>query len=154
MRALTPQQQLIAALEHSRSRLMSVIEGLSEEQMSALAIDGWSVKDHLTHLTLWDEMRFFEISRVARGGRASFPETDEGGVAWINDRFAEMRRRLPLAQVLEDMRFAREMVIQAIASSPEQRLDESLFEEIGATGAMHELSHARTIHEWRQREGI
>jgi hypothetical protein len=73
MRALTPQQQLIAELDHAADQVAAAISGLTDEQASRPAEDGWSVRDHLTHLTFWHEMRFFEVSRIARGGRAAFP---------------------------------------------------------------------------------
>jgi hypothetical protein len=153
LRALTANQQLITELENSRALLLSAIEDLSEEQMSRPAIDGWSVKDHLTHLTLWDEMRFFEISRIARGGQAGFP--DEEDVDWLNNAVAEMRRHLTFAQVLADLAYARDMVLQAVALCPEERLDNGLYEGIGLEGgAAHDRSHAETIQAWRKKEGI
>lgn len=156
MRALTTNQQLITELEHSRAELLRAIGGLSEEQMTRPAINGWSVKDHLTHLTVWDEMRFFEISRIARGGEASFKETpDEEGLAWINEPTVVMRRRLSLAQVLADLSFARDLVLQAVALCPEERLDQGLYGEIGiGGGAAHDRSHAKTIADWRKKERI
>ena len=51
----------------SRAALMSAIEGLSEADMSQAALDGWSVKDHLTHVTVWDEIRASEIERISGG---------------------------------------------------------------------------------------
>jgi hypothetical protein len=99
-------------------------------------------------------MRFFEISRIARGGRAGFPVTDEAGVEQINQQFVANRRSLPLAQVLADLDFAREMVRQAVSSCPEDRLDERFYEEIGINGAAHDTDHAEMITAWRQREGI
>jgi hypothetical protein len=154
MRALTDRNQLLLELDTARARVMEAIAGLTEEQTSRPDLDGWSVKDHLTHLTLWHEMRFFEISRIARGGRAGFPVTDEAGVEHINQQFAVNRRPLSLAQVLADLDFAREMVRQAVATSPEDRLDLSHYEELGPNGAGHETAHAEMITAWRQREDI
>ena len=154
MRVGTTRDELLLELNTARARLMSAIAGLREEQMSRRDIDGWSVMDHLTHLTLWHEMRFFEISRIARGGRAGFPVTDEAGVEHINQQFVANRRSLPLAQVLADLDFAREMVRQAVATCPEDRLDERLYEELGPNGAGHETAHAEMITAWRQREGL
>src|SRR3990172_10155634 len=142
MRVGTTRDELLLELNTARARLMSAIAGLREEQMSRRDIDGWFVKDHLTHLTLWHEMRFFEISRIARGGRAGFPVTDEAGVEHINQQFVANRRSLPLAQVLADLDFAREVVRQAVAMCPEDRLDERLYEELGPNGAGHETAHA------------
>lgn len=155
MRALTPHQQLISELDHAADRVVAAIAGLTDEQASRPAEDGWSVKDQLTHMTFWHEMRFFEISRIARGGRAGFPATDEKGVEHINEQMAANRRPLPLVQVVADLEFAREMVKQAVLSAPEDRLDTSLYEEIGIQGgAAHEIRHAILIEAWRKQEGL
>jgi hypothetical protein len=154
MRAATARDQFLLEMDTARDRVNKAIAGLSEEQMSRPAIDGWSVKDHLTHLTLWHELRFFELSRVARGGRAGFPVTDEAGVEHINQQFAANRRSLPLDQVLADLDFARDMVRQAVSNCPEDRLDLNLYQELGPHGAGHEISHAEMITAWRKREGL
>lgn len=158
MRALTPQQQLIAELDHAADQVAAAISGLTDEQMSRPTIDGWSVKDHLAHLTFWHEMRFFEVSRIARGGRSGFPITEvvDGvdPIDEINERFSSNRRSLSLAQVLSDLDFARVMVRQAIVACPEDRLNLSLYEEIGPNGVGHDIAHAEMITAWRQKEGI
>lgn len=154
MRVGTTRDQLLLEMDTASSRVNEAIAGLTEEQMSRPELDGWSVKDHLTHLTLWHELRFFELSRIARGGRAGFPETDEAGVEHINEQFAANRHSLPLAQVLADLDFAREMVRQAVSNCPEDRLDVNLYEELGPNGAGHETSHAEMITAWRQKEGL
>ncbi len=155
MRALTTHQQLITELDHAAERVAAAIKGLTDEQASRSAADGWSVKDQLTHMTFWHEMRFFEISRIARGGRAGFPVTDENGVEHINEQMAANRRRLPFAQVVADLDFAREMVKQAVLACPEDRLNQRLYEEIGIQGgAAHEIEHAGLIEAWRQKESI
>ncbi len=155
MRGLTLQQQLLSEIDAAAERVSAAIAGLTDEQASRAAADGWSVKDQLTHMTFWHEMRFFEISRIARGGRAGFPATDEKGVERINEQMAANRRRLPLAQVVADLDFAREMVKQAVLACPEDRLDQRLYEEIGIQGgAAHEIEHAGRIEAWRKQEGI
>ena len=154
MRVGTTRDQLLLEMDAAGDRVSEAIAGLSDEQMSRPDLDGWSIKDHLTHLTLWHELRFFELSRIARGGRASFPVTDESGVEHINQQFAANRRPLPFAQVLADLDFAREMIRQAIANCPEERLDPRLFEELGPHGAGHDTAHAEMITAWRRREGI
>lgn len=155
MRALTLHQQLIAEFEHAAGRVAAAIASLTDEQASRPAQDGWSVKDQLTHMTYWHEMRFFEISRIARGGRAAFPVTPEEGVKHLNEQIAANRRALPLTQIVADLDFAREMLKQAVLAAPEDRLDQSLYEEIGIQGgANHEIEHAGLITAWREKEGI
>jgi hypothetical protein len=154
MRVGTTRDQLLLEMDTARDRLNEAIAGLTEDQTSRAEIDGWSVKDHLTHLTLWHELRFFELSRIARGGRAGFPVTDEAGVEHINQQFAANRRPLPIDQVLADLDFARDMVRQAVANCPEDRLDLRFYQELGPNGAGHDSEHAEMIVAWRKGEGI
>ncbi len=154
MRGTGPQVQLAAELREAGAEVQRAIAGLSEGEMSAPAIDGWSVKDHLIHMTVWHEMRFHEISRIARGGRAAFPALTDEQVESLNQLTVSLRRALALSQVLDDLEFARSLVIEAITASPEAALREGNFGEVGLRGGIqHDLEHARTIREWRQREG-
>jgi hypothetical protein len=154
LRALTPQQELISELDAAAGQLDQAIAGLTDENASHPGPDRWSVKDHLTHVTFWHEMRFFEMSRIARGGRPAFQHMDEETVTPMNELNASNRRRLTLSQVTDDLNFAREMVKQAIIASPEDRLDVDNFEEMGPNGAGHEIQHAAQIAELRTKEGI
>lgn len=155
LRDTTIHQKLISEIDAAAARLHAAIDGLTDDHASRPARDGWSVKDQVTHLTFWHEMRFFEISRIARGGSAGFPETSEDGVRDLNEQIAANRRRLTLAQVVADLEFAREMVKQAVLGTPGNRLDQSLYDEIGIQGgAAHEIEHAEVITAWRLKEGI
>lgn len=145
LRALTDRQQLLTELEHARQRVREAVAGLTEEQASKAGADGWSIKDHLTHMTLWHEMRFFEISRIARGGQAAFPESSEERIEPINELFSVNRHDLPFDQVIADLEFAWEMLEQAIAACPEDRLALRHFSELGPTGAGHDMEHAEVI---------
>lgn len=142
-------------LEAAGDRVAAAIDGLSEERASAPAIDGWSVKDHLNHMCHWHEFRVTEIMRVSRGGTAAFPHFSDEQLETVNRTFTDLRRRLPLTQVVEDLKFARSIVIEAVANCPEEALDENRYEECGIqAGIAHDIDHARTIEAWRKREGI
>jgi len=149
-----PQARLVFELKEAGSRVRRAVEGLTEEQMSQPAIEGWSVKDHLIHLTVWHEMRFHEVSRIARGGQSAYrPLTDEE-VETVNSLTVALRRHLPVSQVLDDLDFARSLVAEAIAGCPEEALDESKYGEVSLTGVQHDFEHAETIKAWRQKEGL
>ena len=72
-RGLTTSEQFVSEIDAAKAQVDAAIAGLTDEQASRREIDGWSVKDHLTHLTFWHEMRFFELSRIARGGHFGLP---------------------------------------------------------------------------------
>jgi hypothetical protein len=152
---LTDRQQLVAELEHARERVREAVIGIDDETASRPGADGWSVKDHLTHITLWHEMRFFEISRIARGGDYSFPTSGEDAITPLNEAFVDNRRRLSLGQVVADLEFAWEMVQQAVLACPEDRLAGRLYGEIGISGgAEHDIEHAEAIAGLRARPPV
>lgn len=47
---------LLKHYEQMREELLSAIHGLSDGLMTEPSLDGWSVKDHLAHLALWDDI--------------------------------------------------------------------------------------------------
>jgi hypothetical protein len=152
---MTAHQQLISELDFAAERVAAVLKGLDDAQASRPAEDGWSVKDQIAHMTFWHEMRFFEISRIARGGRFGFPPASEEAVEHINNQMVQNRRHLSLEQLVADLDFAREMVKQAVLAAPEARLDQSLFGEIGISGgAAHEIEHSGLIEAWRKKENL
>ena len=155
MRSLTDRDQLAAEFRAARNDVYAAIQGLNEDQMSRPAADGWSVKDHLSHLTVWHEFRFYEISRVARGGGHALAGMSDADIDKLNEMLVTPRRALSIQQVVEDLEFARELVLSVIANAPESALDESRYGEAGLRGgAEHDLEHAQAIRALREREGI
>jgi len=152
VRVGTSRDQLILSLKAARTQVLDAISGLSQEQMSLPEIEGWSAKDHLNHLTVWDEFRFYEISRIARGGAPAFPSMNDEDIESLNAITIRLRRGLPLPQVLKDMEFVRSMILQAISGCPEEPLSAGRYSQVGFGGS-HDLDHAATLRTWREREG-
>ncbi len=143
-------EELAAELAAAHERVREAIAGLTDDEASVAGLDGWSIKDHLTHLTLWHEMRFFEVNRIARGGHPSFPLASEEQVTPLNETVAAYRRNLSLEQVVADLEFAWSMVEQAVAASPKERLDHGFSGDIGPVGTAHDISHAAMISALRR----
>jgi hypothetical protein len=144
-------QQRAGELAAAHDRVRESIAGLSDDAAAAAGPDGWSIKDHLTHLTLWHEMRFFEVSRIGRGGQPSFPLASEEQVTPLNEAVAANRRGLSLEQVMVDLEFAWSMVEQAVSACPEDRLERGFSGEIGPVGTAHDMAHANMINALRKR---
>jgi hypothetical protein len=142
-------------LEAARDRVHEALAGLTDEQMSAPSLDGWSVCDHLNHMTAMHEFRFFEISRVARGGQAAFPVQSDAEIEVLNKTITGWRKQVPVAQAVSDWEFVLALLIDTVANCPEEALDESRYLETGIRGgAEHDISHAEAILAWRKRESI
>ncbi len=58
-------QALLERYRSLRQGMIAAIGGLTDAQMSEPSIDGWSVKDHLLHIALWDDLRATEVARIS-----------------------------------------------------------------------------------------
>ena len=47
-------EEVYQYLERSRSALLAVVEPRSDEEIGRIGPEGWSVKDHLAHLAVWE----------------------------------------------------------------------------------------------------
>ena len=155
MRVGSSRDQLLLEMKTARSRVLAAVEGLSEEQMSRPGIDGWSVKDHLSHLTACDEFRFYEIGRISRGARPAFVNMDGEQTDALNALMVTLRRHLTVDEVMADLDFARSLVLEAIQRAPEHALSPEAYGDFPVDGSIaHDLEHAAAITAWREREGI
>jgi uncharacterized damage-inducible protein DinB len=144
-----------ALLEHyrqSRQELLAAIDGLSDEQMTDPSLDGWSVKDHLAHLALWDDVRAGEVVRISAGHDSAHRMTGEQD-ALYNALAYDLRASLSLAQVRWELANSRQRLLEAIAAATPRGLDGSLYGEAGLHSG-HEAAHTGWIQRWRQERGI
>ena len=131
-----------------RATLLAAIDGLSDAEMVEETIDGWSVKDHLVHLTVWDEIRRQEIERISAGGHFAWPMMKDDLVDQFNDMTVKLRRHLSLEQVRNEFVSSRAAVIAAIDAATERGLEGGLYGEAGLQST-HDIPHADFIRKWR-----
>jgi uncharacterized damage-inducible protein DinB len=137
--------ELLAHYRRMRGELIAAIEGLSDEQLTERSLDGWSVKDHLAHLALWDEIRAAEVERISAGHASAWPPSGWELYAALN----ELRRDFSLAQAHWELARTHERLIAAIERAPEQGLDGSRYGEAGLV-SQHEAQHTAWIRRWRE----
>ncbi len=143
-----------ALIEHyrkTRQELLAVLDGLSDALMTERSLDGWSVKDHLAHIALWDEVRASEVARISAGYESAWRsgEQDEA----YNSMSYALRRDLSLDQVRWEFATSRQRLLDAIASATERGLDASLYGDAGLRSG-HEEQHTEWIKRWRREKGI
>lgn len=143
--------ELLEYYRNSRLTLLAAIEGLSDEQLSEPSLDGWSVKDHLAHVALWDELRGAEVERISAGYESAWKTSEEQSDAY-NELGYALRKNLSPRQVLWELERSRGRLLRAIEGSTPDGLDGTLYGEAGLRSD-HELEHAGWIKEWRQRTG-
>src|SRR5438067_3693011 len=68
---------LLRHYRQMREELLAAIDGLSDELLTEPSLDGWSVKDHLAHIALWDDIRAGEVARISAGYDSAWPMTGD-----------------------------------------------------------------------------
>lgn len=143
-----------ALLDDARRELMTSVQGLSEEQMQISLPDGWSVKDILAHVAMWEEIALLDVHRAARGDQTALGAWDHSfAEQWNNIHFV-LRKSFPLGQVLTELTEARQGMMEILNSVEEKRLAGGFIPNTCAIHAKHDREHAEQIRNWRQQKGV
>ena len=143
-----------ALLEHYRAMradLLAAVEGLDEARLTEPSLDGWSVKDHLAHLALWDDVRASEVERISAGHASAWRM--EGRDGELSQLGYDLRRGLSVAQVRWELAATHRRLLEAIAAASPAGLDGSRYGEAGLRST-HEAAHAGWIRRWRSERGL
>lgn len=143
---------LLDEYRQMRVELLSAIDGMSDELMVETSLDGWSIKDHLAHIAVWDEIRAGEVARISAGHGSAWRMTEDQDEAY-NVMAYELRRALTLEQVRWELAASRRALLDAISSATARGLDASLYGEAGLRSS-HESIHVPWIKRWRQEKGV
>jgi hypothetical protein len=148
-----PGEDREALLRHyrdMRADLVAAIHGLTDAQLTERTLDGWSVKDHLAHLALWDELRAAEVQRISAGYESAWRMAGRDGE--YSGLGYDMRRDLSIEQVRWESETTHRRLLDAIAAATERGLDGSLYGEAGLRST-HEAAHTGWIKRWRAERG-
>ena len=145
-------EELIQHYRATRAELLAAIEGLSDALMTERSLDGWSVKDHLAHIAVWDEIRAYEVGRISAGYATTWQMSGEQDAAY-NALSYDLRENVSLDQVRWELETSRQRLLDALALANERGLDGSLYGEAGLRSS-HEAIHAPWIRRWREEKGV
>jgi uncharacterized damage-inducible protein DinB len=139
---------LLRHYHQMREELLAVIEDLTDDQLSERTLDGWSVKDHLLHLSLWDEIRASEVSRISAGQESAWRMNGEqdGTFSALGH---ELRLDLSAQQAKWELASSRQRLMDAISLARKLGLEPSRYGEAGLRST-HEAQHTEWIKRWRQ----
>jgi len=138
-----------ALLQHyrqMREELLAAIDGLSDEQMTEPSIDGWSVKDHLAHLTWW-EQRVIRMLGGAPDPIDAMPgenKSEDDINAYV---FAQNHAR-SLADVRASFDASYQEMLNLIASAPDDMFTK-YHDWISGNSDYHYDEHRRMFEAWR-----
>jgi hypothetical protein len=150
--------RLLARIGREWSALMDVIEPLSDEQMKVPGAGGWSAKDHLAHLTAWEQYTLLHhvqgqpAHEVLQVDAAAFDSLDEDGLnAIIHERY----RDRSLADVLAALHRSHGQLLAALEGAsppdlmetcyPDDPESRPLLEWVGYNTYDHYQEHRLTI---------
>jgi uncharacterized damage-inducible protein DinB len=145
-------EKLLQHYRQTRDDLLAAIDGLGEQQLTERSLDGWSVKDHLAHIALWDDIRAAEVARISAGHDSAWRMSGEQDEDYNRIGY-DLRKDLSLDQVKWELQTSRQRLLDAISSASERGLDGSLYGEAGLVSG-HEAEHTGWLKAWRSREGI
>jgi hypothetical protein len=106
-RRVTTKAEMLADIASNWAALNAALDRLTEAQMTTIRDpQGWSVKDHLVHLTAWERSVTFLLQGKARHLGLGVAErlylTDDDDA--INTAIQTRQRELPLSQALHQLR--------------------------------------------------
>lgn len=142
---------LLRHYQQMREELLSAIDGLRDELLTEPSLDGWSVRDHLAHIALWDDIRADEVVRISAGQDSAWRMTADQEAAF-GPLMYSLRLALSLAQVRWELARSSQRLRDAIASASPRGLDGSLYGEAGLRST-HEAAHTGWIARWRGSRG-
>ena len=99
----TTRADLLARVQDSRAELDSFIGGLSAEQLGAPGpAGGWSVKDHLYHLAVWERKALAQMRGLSIPAALGIDPAvwDRDDIDEINAAIQAQSRDLPLPEAL------------------------------------------------------
>jgi uncharacterized damage-inducible protein DinB len=150
-------EETLSRLAESRRALLHAIEGLGEEEMTQVEIEGvWTIKDVLGHITSWEEICLEPLRRYADGGPFEV-KVIEDYLAW-NDEQAARKRDVPLDLILDELATVRQELVYTARRLSAGQWEQWVPYAWGGEGTVadaldglceHELEHVHTIRQWR-----
>jgi hypothetical protein len=126
---MTEQQSkanLLALRRALYARFDALLAGLSEQQLQTPEMnDGWSVKDHLAHLTFWERVNLLtRLQAIEQGTTWIDPgfETTEEVAEQTNQQVYLQNKDRALAEVLADFQTTHLQVMEYLEKLSEEEL--------------------------------
>jgi len=151
-------EEALARLTASRQALHQAIQGLSDQEMTQVQVEGeWTVKDVIGHVSSWEETLLGPLGRYA-DGQPFEVQVIEDYLAW-NDEQAARKRNVPLREILDESAAVRQELASAASRLSGEQWEQPELFPWGERGtltqalsglAAHEMEHVRAIRRWRE----
>lgn len=154
--------ELLEALETSHEQFLSLIEGVSPEDLTRPgAVGEWSVKDVMSHLLIWEAetIKLLYVARLNRKPDTAHFKTvsdDEQNAIW-HEQFKDREYE----KVWNDFVSIRDQTLERISTYSDADLNnpklfpwlhgKSLSQLLESYLLQHEAEHAAALKEWREK---
>jgi len=146
-------EELTKRIRADRARLDALVAGLDAAQLVELSLEsGWSVKDVLAHVSVWERLCSGWFAAAARGetpDRAEVRDID----AFNARAYADAKDR-PLADVLAESRLSHDAIVASIEGMSDAELADGkrfgwpMWQMASANTDDHYREHIDQIEAW------
>ncbi|HEY46888.1 MAG: hypothetical protein AMJ88_07030 [Anaerolineae bacterium SM23_ 63] len=157
--------QLIESITNGRRKFEETLSQLDEDQMTTPGLEsGWSVKDVLAHIRVWETRMVRWLEDIQRG---SIPQMLPPGMTWddldqMNEETYLENQDKPLMEVLDEFHQSFPKAFDMVKSvSEEDLIDPDRFEWregkplwfiVAANTFWHYDEHDKAIREWMEEQ--
>jgi hypothetical protein len=155
------QGELMELIHRERAALEETLSRLDEQQLLLpLGTDGWTVKDLLAHITIWEQRMVQWMQESLQG---ITPERPAPGMTWDDlDRLNlinfQESKDLPLETVLGDFNRSHDQVLKLVGELTQEELfdpqhfawrnGDPMWHMVAANTWWHYREHNETIRSW------
>jgi hypothetical protein len=150
--------RLIELIRATSTKMELLLTQLNVEQMNQPgAVGVWSVKDVVAHIAFWERYAIRLLEAVERGETPELAAEDDTETR--NASVVAQYYLRPLSAVLADWHEAREDLIELLAVTPDEVLNDGqyswndgrpLWERVAGNSYEHEQEHIDQIRAWMQ----
>lgn len=165
MNEATTKAQLVEQLKSARAALEAVIGNVPEARMTESGVvEGWSLKDILAHVAVWQARTVTMLFQAERGQKPSLGVSNDSANDWANINakdFQEQKDR-PLDRVLADFRGVHAQMLKRLEQWKDEAAlfdrkrypslnGDSLATYVYGNGPEHDDEHRVQIEAWLKR---
>lgn len=157
-------EELIQRINREYERLQRLIAGVDPGRLAAEPVfNGWTAKDVLAHLAVWQSITVTNLFRLERGQPLLYANLDPKKVDELNARFYQELKDWPPERVLADLEGSYRQLINRIRLLSEEELNDPrhfkqlrgrpLWQLIAEDTYEHYAEHLPALEAWRQKLG-
>ncbi|HEX7102258.1 MAG TPA: DinB family protein [Nitrolancea sp.] len=146
-------EQLLNRIDKTWTAFTESFAGLTDEEMQEPGVEGdWSVRDLMTHVSIWEDETLKYLPLIAEGGRPP-RYAAQGGIDAFNARAVGARRGLTSTEVRQQLDETHRRLIAYVQSVPEEQFaTETRFRHrLRVDTYSHYPEHTAAIRHWRER---